>query len=99
MPDAAEVGRAKAQAAHRAGLTAVVCAVRPGTVTKRHQPKTPPELRKMLLADGWAERSGKGDHKNFKKPGNPNLITLDMGVREMPIGTLRSIYRKTGWDW
>jgi predicted RNA binding protein YcfA (HicA-like mRNA interferase family) len=66
---------------------------------KGRRPKSPRELRKLLLADGWIERSGKGDHVNFNKPGRPHVITLDMGVREIPIGTLRSIYRAAGWQW
>ena len=51
------------------------------------------------LAAGWTERKGKGDHVNFNKPGHPFVITVDMGVREIPVGTLRSIYRKAGWNW
>jgi hypothetical protein len=27
------------------------------------------------------------------------VITVDMGMKEIPIGTLRSIYRKAGWRW
>ena len=53
---------------------------------------------KRLLAEGWAERRGKGDHRNFKKAGMPT-VTVDMGMREIPIGTLRSIYRAAGWEW
>ncbi|MPZ58458.1 MAG: addiction module toxin, HicA family [Rhizobiales bacterium] len=68
-------------------------------MSKVSRSKSPKEVRKMLLADGWIERGGKGDHVNFKKPGNPSLITLDVGVRELPIGTLHSIYRKAGWAW
>nr|WP_308788785.1 hypothetical protein [Pelagibacterium lentulum] len=24
---------------------------------------------------------------------------MDMGVRQFPTGTLRSIFRQAGWDW
>jgi predicted RNA binding protein YcfA (HicA-like mRNA interferase family) len=65
----------------------------------KRKPQTPQEIRKRLLADGWKERAGRGDHVNFNKPGVPLVITVDMGVREVPIGTLRSIYRKAGWAW
>ncbi|TAK49798.1 MAG: type II toxin-antitoxin system HicA family toxin [Xanthobacteraceae bacterium] len=26
-------------------------------------------------------------------------VTVDMGAREIPTGTLRSIYRQAGWEW
>jgi predicted RNA binding protein YcfA (HicA-like mRNA interferase family) len=65
----------------------------------KHGPEKPAEVRKKLLTNGWVERAGRGDHINFNKPGHPFVITIDMGVREIPIGTLRSIYRKAGWEW
>lgn len=61
--------------------------------------ETPKEVVRRLLADGWTERKGKGDHRNFVKPGRPVVVTVDMGVREIPIGTLRNIYRQAGWAW
>lgn len=63
-----------------------------------HKPEKPEDVRKRLLADGWIERKGRGDHRNFNKPGVPLVITLDM-AREVTIGMLRSIYRKAGWQW
>lgn len=62
------------------------------------RPLTPREICRMLQADGWTERKGKGDHKVFNKPGAGN-ISVDMGPREIPVGTLRSIFRKAGWAW
>ena len=44
-----------------------------------HKPEKPEDVRKRLLADGWIERKGRGDHRNFNKPGVPLVITLDMG--------------------
>ncbi len=58
----------------------------------------PRELVRRLLAEGWVERKGKGDHRNFVRPGFP-VVTIDMSRREIPIGTLRSIYRAPRWDW
>ena len=58
----------------------------------------PRDVAKRLLVDGYAQRPGKGDHVNFVKPGAP-IVTLDMGKREIPIGTLRMIYRAAGWKW
>ena len=44
-------------------------------------------------------RKGKGDHVNFTKQGIRIVVTIDTGVREILVGTLRSIYRLAGWEW
>lgn len=67
-------------------------------MSPKRTPETPEAIRKRLLADGWTERKGKGDHRNFRKPGH-GVVTVDMGVREIPSGTLRNIYRVAGWVW
>lgn len=61
--------------------------------------ESPKVVIKRLLADGWTERKGRGDHRNFVKPGHTYVITVDDGPREVPIGTLRNIYRMAGWAW
>ena len=62
--------------------------------------KSPREIVRMLKADGWIEkRRGPGDHVQFAHPGKPGCVTIDMGARDIPIGTLRSIYRMAGWKW
>jgi predicted RNA binding protein YcfA (HicA-like mRNA interferase family) len=65
----------------------------------RHAPERPSEICRRLGRDGWQRRAGRGDHVNYNKPGQPVVITVDMGMKEIPIGTLRSIYRKAGWRW
>jgi predicted RNA binding protein YcfA (HicA-like mRNA interferase family) len=40
----------------------------------------------------------RGDHHNYNKPGRRFVITVDMGVREIPVGTLRSTERPAGSD-
>ena len=59
----------------------------------------PQEIVRRLIADGWVMRKGKGDHVNFTKAGSRFVVTVDTGVREIPVGTLRSLYRLAGWDW
>lgn len=68
-------------------------------MTRKHAPLTPAEVVRRLEADGWVGQRGKGDHLNFKKPGHRHLVTVDTSVREIPIGTLRSIFRAAGWKW
>lgn len=61
--------------------------------------ESPNDIMQRLITDGWSMRKGKGDHINFTKTGIRFVVTIDTGVREIPIGTLRSIYRRAGWDW
>jgi predicted RNA binding protein YcfA (HicA-like mRNA interferase family) len=61
--------------------------------------ESPKDIMRRLIADEWAMRKGKGDHINFTKPGVRFVVTIDTGVREIPVGTLRSIYRLAGWKW
>jgi len=63
-------------------------------------PLKPRELVKMLKADGWVwKRNGPGDHVQYVHPTKPGRASVDMGAREIPLGTLRQIYRSIGWDW
>lgn len=58
------------------------------------------EVVRRLTADGWiVKRKGPGDHIQFTHPTKPGRVTVDMGARDFPIGTLRSIFRQAGWKW
>ena len=58
------------------------------------------DVATRLARDGWAVvRRGPGDHVQYRHPTKPGRVTLDAGAREVPTGTLRSIYRQAGWDW
>jgi predicted RNA binding protein YcfA (HicA-like mRNA interferase family) len=48
-------------------------------MTRKHTPEIPRKVVRRLLADGWTERAGKGDHRNFTKPGHPVVITVVFG--------------------
>jgi predicted RNA binding protein YcfA (HicA-like mRNA interferase family) len=50
--------------------------------------------------EGWIiARKGPGDHVQYRHSTKPGRVTLDNGAREIPTGTLRSIYRQAGWNW
>ena len=69
-------------------------------MNRKHRPMTPREVERRLAADGWVlARKGPGDHMQFKHPARHGRVTLDMGARDIPTGTLRSIFRQAGWDW
>jgi predicted RNA binding protein YcfA (HicA-like mRNA interferase family) len=66
---------------------------------KRHSTKTR-DLQKALVRDGWfIARTGPGDHVQYKHPVKTGRVTLDTGEKEIPTGTLRSIYRAAEWEW
>lgn len=54
------------------------------------------EVLKILLADGWYEVACDGDHHQFKHPVKKGRVTLTHPVKDIPIGTLKSIERQAG---
>ncbi|MDR2173071.1 MAG: type II toxin-antitoxin system HicA family toxin [Burkholderiales bacterium] len=52
-----------------------------------------------LKAEGWVLVGGKGDHSKLKHPAKPGHVVIQHPRRDIPIGTLRNIYRQAGWDW
>lgn len=57
------------------------------------------ELIKRLKADGWNRVGGKGDHEKFKHPEKPGPVVVPHPRKDLPIGTLRNIYRQAGREW
>lgn len=54
------------------------------------------EVIQMLLADGWYEVNCVGDHHQFKHPTKKGRVTITHPVKDIPIGTLKSIERQSG---
>jgi predicted RNA binding protein YcfA (HicA-like mRNA interferase family) len=40
-----------------------------------------------------------GSHIKFKHPGKQGGVTVPHPKKDLPIGTLRNIYRQAGWKW
>jgi predicted RNA binding protein YcfA (HicA-like mRNA interferase family) len=57
------------------------------------------DLIKMLEADGWVLRGVDGSHHQFRHPAKPGRVTLTHPRKDIPAGTLRSIFKQAGWDW
>ena len=57
------------------------------------------QLIKRLESEGWVRVGGKGDHMKFKHPNKQGQVVVPHPRKDMPIGTLRNIYRQAGWDW
>ena len=59
---------------------------------------TSTEVIRRLLREGWVQIRSKGSHRQFKHPESPNLVTVPHPKRDLPKGTLRSIFRQAGWS-
>lgn len=57
------------------------------------------ELIKALKKDGWYEVSCVGDHHQFKHRTKKGRVTITHPVKDIPIGTLKSIIRQSGMDF
>jgi predicted RNA binding protein YcfA (HicA-like mRNA interferase family) len=57
------------------------------------------EVIKILRADGWYVHNVRGSHCQFKHPSKPGKITVPHPRRDLPEGTLRSIFRQAGLPW
>ena len=54
---------------------------------------------RRLRRDGWVLRNVKGSHHHFTHPNKPGVVTIAHPRKDIPVGTLRSIFRQAGWDW
>jgi len=52
-----------------------------------------------LKADGWVLVHTRSSHHHFKHPAKSGRVTVPHPKRDLPIGTVRSIYRQAGWSW
>ena len=58
------------------------------------------DTEKRLAEEGWIiVRKGPGDHVQYKHPLRHGRVTIDTGRREIPTGTLRSVFQQAGWEW
>ena len=49
-----------------------------------------------LRADGWYQVAQKGSHVQFKHPTKPGRVTVVHPIKDIPLGTLRSIEKQAG---
>ncbi len=53
-------------------------------------------LRKELEADGWVVVNIRGSHYQLKHPTKPGRVTLPHPKKDLPVGTVRNIYKQAG---
>jgi len=54
------------------------------------------EVIRLLQRDGWYRVRSKGSHVQFKHATKSGLVTVVHPKKDLPIGTLRSIFRAAG---
>ena len=57
------------------------------------------QIIRKLVADGWTHRNTRGSHHQFVHPDRPGRVTVKHPSKDVPTGTLRSIYRQANWKW
>ena len=57
------------------------------------------EVIGRLRKDSWVLRNVKGSHHHFTHPRHPGVVTVPHPHKDIPVGTLRSVFRQAGWDW
>ena len=55
------------------------------------------KLIQMLRQDGWELVATRGDHHQFRHPEKKGRVTVPHPNKDIPAGTVRSIYRQAGW--
>lgn len=54
------------------------------------------EVIKALEADGWILARVKGSHHHYKHPVKPGIVTVPHPKKDLPQGTLKSIWKQAG---
>ena len=55
------------------------------------------DIIKKLKKEGWELVKCKGDHHQFKHPEIKGRVTVTHPVKDIPTGTVNSIYKQAGW--
>ncbi len=55
------------------------------------------QIIKRLKAYGWKLVRTKGSHQQYRHPDRSGLVTVPHPKRDLPRGTVNSIYKQAGW--
>ena len=50
----------------------------------------------LLESDGWFLVSTRGSHRQYKHPVKKGRVTVPHPEKDLPLGTLRQIYKQAG---
>jgi predicted RNA binding protein YcfA (HicA-like mRNA interferase family) len=57
------------------------------------------EIIRRLEKEGWVKVHQIGSHAKYKHLQIPGSVTVPHPRKDIPIGTVRAIYRQAGWQW
>ena len=57
------------------------------------------DIISKLKANGWLLVHTKGSHHQYKHPVKLGRVTVPHPRKDIPLATLRSIFRQAGLDW
>jgi predicted RNA binding protein YcfA (HicA-like mRNA interferase family) len=57
------------------------------------------DVIKRLRQDGWQLVNTRGSHQQFKHSLKLGRVTVPHPKKDLPLGTLRSIFAQAGWAW
>jgi predicted RNA binding protein YcfA (HicA-like mRNA interferase family) len=55
------------------------------------------DIIRRLESEGWLHVRTKGSHSQFRHPVTGAMITVPHPKKDLPIGTVRAIYKAAGW--
>jgi predicted RNA binding protein YcfA (HicA-like mRNA interferase family) len=56
------------------------------------------EIIDRLNREGWILVNTRGSHHNYRHPDHQGRVTVPHPKKDLPKGTVRSIFRQAGWD-
>jgi len=57
------------------------------------------KIIQRLKDEGWVLAGGKGSHEKFKHPNKRGHVIVPHPKRDIPVGTLKNIYKQAHWKW
>jgi len=54
------------------------------------------DLKRLIEKDGWKLERIKGSHYHFKHPTKKGLVTIPHPKKDLPKGTINSIFKQAG---
>ena len=55
------------------------------------------KLIRLVEKAGWTLIEVNGDHHHFRHPTIKGKVTIPHPNKDLPIGTVRSVYKQAGW--
>lgn len=59
-------------------------------------PKTPKEMEKIILADGWFLQAQNGSHRQYRHPTKPGKVTIPFHCKDLSKFVENSIRKQAG---